>query len=596
LPQIHEIPATAEGRIKAIHVIVVSLSLCLTIFAWQLSRTQVEAKVALRFEASRDQALGLIVDRMAKYEDALWAGVAAIESHGGDISYPDWHAFARSLEIHEKYPGINGIGVIHFHTALTLDAYLDEQRGVRPEFRIFPDHDQSIYMPITFIEPESTNAAAIGLDVAHETNRRMAALASRDTGMAQITGPITLVQDESSTSGFLFYTPFKRDGVPAGAVYAPFVVHKLMRGLLASDLRDVRFSIRDDGTVIYDEHTDEDPLRDLDPMYSDQVSINLYGRVWTVDVRTNLAFRGKNTFGQSTYILVAGLVIEALIISLLFLMAQANKRAISYADHMTLSTHSLRKKTEKLDATNKELSIKNEALEEFAYIASHDLKTPIRGINGLTEMIEEDLEDYFASPDANPEVHQNLGLIQGRVTRMNQLTQGIMDYAKIEVCAGDTQPLDLKKTLIDLVFDLGLKDEQLQLTGEVASIDVDTVNLRRVLENLIGNAVKYHDGAEALKITVSAKQVSGRCQFSVADNGPGIDPKFHARIFKVFQTLRSADMPESTGIGLAIVKKSVERHGGEITVDSELDQGAIFSFDWPTNIADISTRVSQKAA
>lgn len=593
MTQMHEIPANAESRIKAIHVIVVTLSLCLTLFAWQFSRQQIETRVSLRFEAARDRALALIVDRMEKYEDALWAGVAAIESHGGDISYEDWHAFAQTLDIHEKYPGINGIGVIHFQTAQTLDAYLAEQRGSRPEFRIFPEHEQSFYMPITYIEPESSNAAAIGLDVAHETNRRTAALASRDTGTSQITGPITLVQDESSTPGFLFYAPFENNGVPAGAVYAPFVVHKLMQGLLATELRNVRFSIHDDGSLIYDEHAAKDELHDADPMHSDLVAINLYGRTWTVDIRSNLAFRGQNTYSQSTYILIAGLVIEALIIALLFLMARANKRAISYADEVTVS---LKAKTARLNTMNKELSVKNEALEEFAYIASHDLKTPIRGINGLTEMIEEDLEEYFASADANPEVRQNLHLIQSRVVRMNQLTQGIMEYAKVDVHAGETGHLDLKGTLVDLILDLGLGEDQLVLNGDVEAVDVDTVNLRRVLENLIGNAVKYYDGTDPLQIVVSAKLEGDRCCFSVSDNGPGIDPKFHDRIFKVFQTLRLAHMPESTGIGLAIVKKAVERHGGKITVQSELGRGATFHFDWPCTLSQSTSLLSQRAA
>lgn len=593
MTQMHEVPVDADGRIKAIHVIVVGLSLFLTLFAWQYSKQQIETKVGLRFEASRDNALALIVDRMAKYEDALWAGVAAIESHGGDISYRDWHAFAQSLMIHEKYPGINGIGVIHFHTAQTLDGFLTEQRVGRPDFRIFPEHDQQLYMPITFIEPESSNAAAVGLDVAHEINRRTAALSSRDTGTAQITGPITLVQDESSTPGFLFYTPFNNNGAPAGAVYAPFVVHKLMEGLLATELRCVRFSIYDGDTAIYNEHAEEDELRDPDPMYRDLVTLNLYGRTWTVDIRTNLTFRGQNTYTESTYILLAGLVIETLIISLLFLMARANQRSVAYADQVTMS---LKKKTARLDATNKELSLKNEALAEFAYIASHDLKTPIRGINGLTEMIEEDLADYFTSPDANPDVRQNLQLIQSRVVRMNQLTQGIIEYARVDVRTGENERLRLQEMLADLILDLGLDKEQLLLAGDVTAVAVDTINLRRVLENLIGNAVKYHDGAVPLKIVVSAKQGVGEYRFSVTDNGPGIDPKFHQRIFKVFQTLKLPNMPESTGIGLAIVKKSVESHGGNITVQSELGQGTTFMFSWPSNRAGGRAEISKEAA
>ncbi|MGB3243530.1 MAG: CHASE domain-containing protein, partial [Sulfitobacter sp.] len=511
MTKLSEIPLNTERNIKVFHIVVVCLSLMVTLFAWQFSKYQTREQISLRFEASRDTALALIVDRMAKYEDALWAGVAAVESHAGDIAFEDWRIFAKTLRIDERYPGINGIGVIHFHTSQTLDAYLTRQQQIRPDFRVFPAHDEAVYMPITFIEPQDTNAAAVGLDVAHEQNRRLAALASRDLATAQITGPITLVQDADSTPGFLFYAPLYKGVAPTtlkarreqflGAVYAPFVVHKLMEGLLAKDLRDVRFSIRDAETMIYDEHAEQDTLTDLDPMFSQQVSLDLYGREWVVDLRTNLAFRGANTYAQSTRLLIAGLVIEALIIYLLFMMAHANKHAIQYADRVTAA---LRQKKAGLDSANKELSIKNAELEQFAYVASHDLKTPIRGIGGLTEMIEEDLEDYLKSPDANPEVGQNLMLIRDRVDRMNQLTKGIIDFARIDDFTQGGDALDLDQLLADLTLDLGLEKGQLRLAGDIHSIKRDAVNLRRVLENLISNAVKHHDGSCPLRIDVSA--------------------------------------------------------------------------------------------
>ena len=583
-----EIPFKEWAGIRLVHIIVVSLSLMLTLFAWQFSKSQLEQQIAQRFASARDNVTAVVVDRMLKYEDALWGGVAAVESHGGDISYTDWHNYARKLRIEEKYPGINGIGLIHFKNDQTLDSYLAQQRVERPDFRIFPEHDQSIYMPITFIEPEDMNAAAIGLDVAHEQNRRQAALISADTGTAQITGPITLVQDAGATPGFLFYAPVYRHGTPKsqarrseqiiGLVYAPFVVHKLVSGLLAEEYRNVKFSIEDDQTLIYDEHSAANPLADPDPMYAEQVVIELYGRTWTIDVRTDLNFRNANSLNQSTYILIGGLMIEALIITLLFMLSHANAHAIRYADQVTAD---LKEESGRLDRTNTELSLKNEELEQFAYVASHDLKTPIRGINGLTEMIEEDLEDYFASPQANQDVQHNLTAIRSRVERMSQLTQGIMSFGQVDGDAQVNDVLALEETLADLTFDLNLEKGQLVLLGDVASIAVDTVNLRRVLENLIGNAVKYHDGVRPMKITVTAHSAGGRCNFEVADNGPGIDAKFHERIFKVFQTLRTENAPESTGIGLAIVKKAVDRHGCTIQVLSTMGLGTTFLFDWP---------------
>lgn len=576
------------GRISWFHLSVVAVSVALTIAAWQFSSRQIDNRIGLRFEVSRDRVLALIQERMTKYEDALWAGVAAVESHGGDISYDTWHDFARTLQIEQRYPGINGIGIIHFETPQTLETYLDWQMQDRPDYRIFPEHDQPYFMPITYIEPENVNAAAIGLDVAHETNRRTAALLSRDSGLAQITGPITLVQDALSTPGFLFYAPFYSGGAQPdtearqeafkGAVYAPFVVQKLMDGLLAKGLRDLRISIQDGTEIIYDEHGAKDSQADPDPMISERVVMHVYGREWTLDIRSDLAFRHDNEQSVPEVILVAGLIIEALIVMMLIMMARSNRQAVAYADKVTVQ---LREKSAKLAQSNADLSEKNDQLEEYAYVASHDLKTPILGIGGLTEILCEDLEGYFNSPDANPEVRENLHRIQERVQRMHQLTRGILKFAQTMNAVEEDEPVDLRSYISALRFDFGLTHDELTLTGDCSVVEVDTGNFRCVLENLIGNAIKYRDVSKPLKINVQATLSGHLAHITVADNGPGIDPKFHKRIFDVFQTVPTSKTPESTGIGLAIVQKAVHRHGMGLTLDSAPGCGAIFGFHWP---------------
>ncbi|KIN65950.1 Periplasmic sensor signal transduction histidine kinase [Sulfitobacter noctilucicola] len=562
--------------------------MALTISAWLFSVHQIETRIENRFFDTRDRVIGLINDRMVKYEDTLRSGVAAIHSHGGDITFQQWSVFANTLHIEEKYPGINGIGVIHYQEADSLDDYLRIQRQTRPDFEIYPRHVVGIYMPITYIEPLNINAAAVGLDVAHEVNRRTAALAARDTGKAQITGPIVLVQDETSTPGFLFYVPFYSVEAPTsvedrqryfrGAVYAPFVVHKLMQGLLAHELRDVRVSIRDADSIIFDEHLAEMNGTDPDPMFTDEVSINMYGRAWVLDIRTDLRFREANTFAQPTIILIAGLVVEALIVALLFFLSRANRRAINYARKVT---GSLRDEKAKLAKANKLLQIKNEEMEQFAYIASHDLKTPIRGIGGLAEMIEEDLGDYFTSQSANPDVARNLSHIQDRVRHMNELTKSILNFSQITAAESDALPLKLEDAVADLRADFGLELHQLTLSGDVETVVVDASNFRRVLENLVSNAIKYHDGKRLLQINLSARSLGPNCEVKVSDNGPGISEKFHRKIFDIFQTLQASGGPESTGIGLAIVRKAVNLHGGQVTVTSTKGEGATFTFDWP---------------
>ncbi|MFT5175813.1 MAG: CHASE1-domain containing sensor protein [Gammaproteobacteria bacterium] len=182
---------------------------------------------------------------MLKYEDALWGGVDAIAAAKGtnsEFNEHNWRAFSGTLQIGKKSPGISGIGVIHRVEPGELASYLAQQRRTRAQFRVHPAHRQNEYMPITFIEPMAPNLKAVGLDMAHANNRYTAAKKARDSGLAQVTGPIVLVQGSAKTPGFLFYAPFYHSGPSAtieqrrqrfaGMVYAPFCGQKAdARGL-----------------------------------------------------------------------------------------------------------------------------------------------------------------------------------------------------------------------------------------------------------------------------------------------------------------------------------------------------------------------------
>jgi CHASE1-domain containing sensor protein len=120
------------------HWLVLAASLGLTIFAWDFSNRQIEGKFSTLFNHEADHVVELVQERLQKYEDGLWAGVAAIRANGGNISYSEWRTFAASLRLQDKYPGINGIGVIHHVPPDRLAAYLEDQRRERPEYRIHP--------------------------------------------------------------------------------------------------------------------------------------------------------------------------------------------------------------------------------------------------------------------------------------------------------------------------------------------------------------------------------------------------------------------------------------------------------------------------
>ncbi|MEM7470551.1 MAG: CHASE domain-containing protein [Pseudomonadota bacterium] len=588
-------PAPQSAPLSASNFVVVAASLILTFGAWKFSNEQIQTRIEARFEASAQRTIGLLEDRMQRYEDALWSSVAAINALSGEMTHQEWKTFAESLRLPEKYPGINGIGVINFVSTSGLEAFEAEQRLQQPAFDINPAYDGPLAMPITYIEPLATNRAALGLDIAHETNRRQAAITSRDSGNSQITGPIVLVQDESSTSGFLFFAPFYEGGRPntvaerraraIGAVYAPFIVKKLMDGLLSEENRDLRFGISDAETLIYDEHSTPDELTDPDPMFRRNFEIELYGRTWITDMATNLRFRSQNTYVQPDVILAGGLVIEALVIAILVSMTLSNRRAHQHAKNVT---HALHDEKEKLAKTNQEL-------EQFVYVASHDLKTPVRGIGGLTEMIKEDLEPYFASANADPIVDHKLDRILDRVGRINALTDGIIQYSQVGHGLDNTSPLGKDEIERILRQDFYLSAKQLRFSCDVETILCDGRSLLRVLENLVSNAVKYHNAPGSISVEVSITAQASHLDIRVTDNGPGIPNEFHSKVFEPFQTLSSMPAPGSNGIGLASVKKCVEMHGYKVDLRSTPGQGCSFSFSWPRHLDQVARNFEKVA-
>ncbi|HEY9770673.1 MAG TPA: PAS domain S-box protein [Coleofasciculaceae cyanobacterium] len=222
-----------------------------------------------------------------------------------------------------------------------------------------------------------------------------------------------------------------------------------------------------------------------------------------------------------------------------------------------------------------QLEQRNQELDQFAYVTSHDLKAPLRAIANLSQWIEEDLADKMEQ-----ETKYNMNLLRGRVHRLENLINALLAYSRVGRLKSDLQEVSVGKMLTDIMDLLDLPEHfQVEIQEEMPTFITDAVPLQQVFNNLITNAIK-HSNSLAGKITISAIERADHYQFVVADNGKGIDPKYHDRIFTMFQTLESRDTKENTGIGLAIVKKAVENQGGQITIDSKLGDGATFCFTW----------------
>lgn len=223
-----------------------------------------------------------------------------------------------------------------------------------------------------------------------------------------------------------------------------------------------------------------------------------------------------------------------------------------------------------------ELEVANRELKDFAYVVSHDLKAPLRGISRLACWLT---EDYAQALDEKG--REMASLLIGRVTRMDALIDGILEYSRIGRILGETTRIDLNDLLPEVVDMLAPPSHiHVRIAADFPIIKADRFRLTQVFQNLIGNAIKFLDKPEG-HIGVDVEETGDYWTFRVTDNGPGIDKKYHAKIFQIFQTLVPRDMQENTGVGLALVKKIVEFHGGTVWVESTVGQGSTFFFTLP---------------
>lgn len=242
-----------------------------------------------------------------------------------------------------------------------------------------------------------------------------------------------------------------------------------------------------------------------------------------------------------------------------------------------------------IEKRQKELERSNRDLDQFAYVASHDLKAPLRAISTLAGWLEEDLGERLA-----PDEREQLQLMRGRVRRMDNLVEGILQYSRVSRLESQYERVELGALVQEVLEDLGTPPGVLvEAEPGLPALLTRRVRLKQVLANLITNAVKYHDKkGHGAWVKIGCRIAGGErgtpaggladlIEIFVADNGPGIAPEHHRKIFQIFQTLQPRDKVESTGLGLALVSKLVEEEGGRVWVESEAGAGATFKVLWP---------------
>ncbi len=234
---------------------------------------------------------------------------------------------------------------------------------------------------------------------------------------------------------------------------------------------------------------------------------------------------------------------------------------------------------EQMETTMDGLMRSNQELERFAYVSSHDLQEPLRMVTLYSQLLEKRYKDSLDS-DADDFIEY----IVDNAKRMKYLIDDLLEYSRVTSQTKEFENIDLEKVLENILSNLSILiiENNVDVTHDpLPTIFADKNQMMQVLENLITNAIKFR-GEKPPKIDISAKKGKKEWIFSVKDNGIGISPKHQEQIFEVFKRLHTREEYPGTGIGLSIVQKIIERHGGRIRLESELGKGSTFYFTIPT--------------
>ena len=559
-----------------------AVSLSVTGMAYHVVETDSKQDALTQFEFRYTEIVDAIDRRMATYTHTL-QGALGLFRASDQVSRQEWKIYVETLDLNSLFPGIQGLGYAQWILPEDRQQY---EAGIRakgfPNFRIQPAGSRRIYTSITYLEPfDRRNRKAFGYDMFSQETRRQAMTLARDTGQVTISGKVRLVQEINADvqAGFLMYLPHYGQGTTPdsvdarraaiqGFVYSPFRMRNLMEGILGPGLPNVRLQIFDGAeahkpAIMYDSQPHSSHKN---PIFSRIEKMRIGQHDWTLRLSSLAPFEQKLDPNKSVLILIAGIMTSLMFFGVLWAFATTRQRAQALAEEMTVA----------LNEHSRELSRSNEELQQFAYVASHDLKAPLRGIDHLATWIEEDLGEKL-----DGEARENMGLLRGRVRRLETLLDDLLAYSR---AGRDEAPIErvIVNDMIAGIFDL-LNTErrfELILDTEIATMRTKRSALEQVFINIFSNAIKHHDGTHGT-ISVTVREQDNHYDFTVADDGPGIPVEHRERVFQMFQTLQPRDNVEGSGMGLAIIRKVVERQGGSIvTEDSPGGRGALFHFSW----------------
>jgi len=453
------------------------------------------------------------------------------------------------------------------------------ERDAQQRHVIAPERPE--YFPITYIEPAQGNASALGYDILSEPTRRAALERAVASNTAAASGRVRLVQDQTGQWGLIVASPVRRQALYADT---PEYRHGSLLGVCLAVFRvldlvsDSQRDARDSGLLLrlsdvtggVSEALLEDggatAPRAGQVAMSLVIPIHIAERDWSMEFALPNDYLVAHRSWQAWGLLAVGLAITGLLGALILVLIS----------RQTKVEELVRRQTGDLAGYARELERSNSELEQFAYVASHDLQAPLRSIVGFGQLLH---KDYRGRLDVDADTY--IDFMVKSAHQMQELIRGLLAYSRIGREPAEAAAADAGAVLAEVQARLHAVIAE---SGAVLSHDplprvaCPPLELGQLLQNLVGNALKFQVPGQAPRIHVGVEPDGNQWRLSVRDNGIGIEARYLERIFQMFQRLHTADRFEGTGIGLAICRKIVERHGGRLWAESEPGQGSTFYF------------------
>ena len=561
---------------------VLLISLLLTVLAWSYVRATVTEQNSVRFDETVRATRVAVERRTDDYLDAMYGARGLIQA-SENVDRSEWNEYVGGVEPETRLGGLQALAFAERVGPSELDGFvrrMEEQGlpGLRPDAR----EGRPVYFPVRLVAPEAgANREMYGRDEYPYAAHRAAMNLARNSGEPRATQTVSVLTEPDGPGdfawrpGFVVYLPVYAEGEPTGTAaerreaLEGFVVGSFRRDGLLDAVFGGGFDPAIDfevyagevaaGALLYDaDGVRRAGVAGYDDLTTEQRTIDVAGREWSLYFATLPDFEQGSQSNLPLFVLLTGIAVSLLLFGIFWMLVRSRVLAEGAS--------------EELEDVNRELEGTNRELEAFSYSVSHDLRAPLRTIDGFSQILAEDYGDRL-----DEEGLDYLARVRSASGHMAELIDDLLDLSRVGRRPLKRERVDLSALASSVIEDLMRSDPDRDVNvviepGVTAYGDVGL--LKVALENLLGNAWKFTAREE--RPTISFGTSGGG--YHVSDDGAGFDAAYKDKLFGAFQRLHGPEEFEGTGIGLATVARIVHRHGGEVWAEGAVGEGASFFF------------------